>query len=268
MADSTATVTPTDPATSGAQAPAPANTPAQAEGAEPRTAEPGQQQAAPAEPAKASNWAQRRINELTRDKYRERAERELLQREVEALRSAQAQAQAQNAGESVESPQQSQVRPDDVYRVAQQIADAREFTARCNEVAVQGEKEFKDFAPALQNVRLVAELFEPSGRPTQAMEAIIAAEHPHKVLHYFGTHPDEAAQVLSLPPMQLARAIGALEMRLAAKPTAQTVSNAPEPIKPISTGGADSTSKPDPEKDPQGWMRWRTEQIKAERKQR
>lgn len=272
MADSAAstTVQPTDTPQAGAeQAQSPAPTPAPAEGAtSTATAEPGQQQQTTAEAKPAgADWARRRINELTAAKYRERARAEALERELEAYRQQLQQLQRGGAAPAPsDQPQNPTPRPDVVEKVAEQIVREREFVARCNQVAEAGAKEFKDFSAAMANVSSVAELFDPQGRATPAMEAIIAAEAPHKVLYHFGTHPDEAAQILSLPPLQLARAIGALEARLASKPAPVTTSNAPAPITPIGEGSGDATGSKPSEKDDIGtWIAKRREQLYGKR---
>lgn len=216
----------------------------------------------PTEDGRKDAWVQRRINELTSAKYRERARAEAAERELERFRqSPQQDADGDQTQQETRPRQDRDARPNDVVREAQRIVDQREFLSRCNTVAEAGEKEFTDFVAARDNLSLMTELFLDNVTPTPAMAAILAAEHPHKVIHHLGTHPDEAEKLLSLPPMSMARAIGALEARMSAKPAPQ-ISKAAEPIKPIQSGSGNADDEtPKPNDSLEVWMKKRQKQV-------
>lgn len=64
------------------------------------------------------------------------------------------------------------------------------------------------------------------------------------VAYYLGTHRAEAAQIAQLEPLDMARALGAIEARVSL-PKPRTHSQAPDPIKPVTPKG---TASKDPEK--------------------
>lgn len=64
------------------------------------------------------------------------------------------------------------------------------------------------------------------------------------VAYYLGTHKAEAAQIAQMEPLDMARALGAIEARVAL-PKPRTNSQAPDPIKPVSPKG---TASKDPAK--------------------
>lgn len=81
---------------------------------------------------------------------------------------------------------------------------------------------------------------------TPAIAAVLVdSEVSAKLAHYLSQHPDEVAKIGTLSPARQAAAIGKLEDKLSAAPV---TSKAPEPIKPIGTGGkgahADLASMP------------------------
>lgn len=179
------------------------------------------------EKAKREPWFQKRIGELTREKYEARRAAEEARSQAEQYRTYLAQIQQ---GQQPQHIQQPQV---DVRTLAQQeatrmLAEQR-FNESCNKVYSTGKTEFPDFDQAVANLQAV-------GVNREFLELAATSDAGHKVLHHLGTDLDEAARILALPPVQMARELTKLEYKLA-QPVTKPVSKAPAPISPIGSGG-------------------------------
>lgn len=203
----------------------------------------------PEEKAKKEPWFQKRIGELTREKYEARRAAEEANQQAEQYRLYLAQIQ-----QGDQTAQQPNV---DVRTLAQQeatkmVAEQR-FNESCNKVYAEGAKEFPDFDAAIRNLQMV-------GVNRDFLELATTADAGAKLLHHLGSDLDEAARILSLPPVQMARELTKLEIKLG-QPAAKPVSKAPEPIKPLGSGGvAESGLRDDLSADE--WMRRRNEQLR------
>lgn len=217
-------------------------------------APPGGEAAKP-EPTEAEREArakQRRIDRMTRETYRLRAENEQLR---------------QSQGRQPVDEQET-LTAEDVERRADEKARAMTETQRvndrCNEIAKQGAKEFKgEFDKALAEVGSITPLFDAKGKPQPLMQAILETDEPHKVLHYLGTNPDVAEELADMSPLRAARKLGQIERDMAAKPESKP-SSAPKPLQPVKAAAAGGS--PDPSKDPEGWAKWRNEQLRGARR--
>ncbi|MHB1098447.1 MAG: hypothetical protein ACYCZR_02715 [Burkholderiales bacterium] len=176
------------------------------------------------EKAKREPWFQKRIGELTREKY-------------EAKRAAEQAAQeAQKLREYLESVQQGEAQQPmgDVQSLVKQEAAKliaeQTFNEACNKVYATGKTEFKDFDDSVANLQMV-------GMNREFLEIVSSSDAGHKVLHYLGNDLDEAARIAAMPPLQMARELTKLEYKLGQEKP-KPVSKAPAPIKPIGTGGA------------------------------
>lgn len=192
---------------------------------------------------------QRRVDRLTRERYQLRAEND----------------QLRTRGQPQPSDEQEVLTPEEVDRrateKARQMTEAQRVNDRCNEIAKQGAKEFKaDFNKALEEVASITPLFDAQTRPTPLMQAILETDEPHKVLHYLGTNPDVAEEIADMSPLRAARKLGQIERDMAAKPEPKP-SNAPKPLQPVKAAAAGGS--PDPSKDPEGWAKWRNEQMRG-----
>lgn len=169
---------------------------------------------------------QRRMDRRTAELYRERAERE-------ALAARLAQYEQQKPQQEGERPQQA-----DPYQIARQIAETERFTEKCNAIADEGGKKFKDFDVALRNLASeVGPLVNDKGGPTDLMEVVLEAEKPVALLHYLGTNPDVAAELADLSKTQLARRLDRIEREMAQAGKPQ-VSSAPRPLTPVTGSGS------------------------------
>lgn len=183
------------------------------------------------EKAKKEPWFQKRIGELTREKYEAKRAAENAAQEAQKLREYVAQVQQGNQPDGaldVESYVTS--------KAAEMVAE-RSFNEACNKVYETGKGEFKDFDQAVSNLQMV-------GMNRDFLEIVSSSDAGHKVLHHLGTDLDEAARISALPPLQMARELTRLEYKLN-QPQSKPVSKAPAPIKPIGAGGSPSSGLSD-----------------------
>lgn len=68
-------------------------------------------------------------------------------------------------------------------------------------------------------------------------DAILESNNSTAIVDYLGNNPDELDKIAQLPPRAQDRAIVRLDAKLDAKPAKKAT--APEPIKPLATGGAE-----------------------------
>ncbi len=101
------------------------------------------------------------------------------------------------------------------------------------------------------------------GIDANALGVIVEADEPHKVLKHLGDNPDEASRILGLSPVAMARAIGALEVRLSQPKSKPAASKAPAPIVPVSARSASAHALSD-EADMKTWMAARNAQTKGQ----
>lgn len=203
------------------------------------------------EPEKKTPWFQRRIDELTRDKWEEKRRADALAATLEAMRK----------GQQPEAQQPSNQNTPDVETLAtqkaQELVRQQAFNEACNKAYDAGKSEFGDFEESITNLRMVGALRE------DLIDAALAAGDGHKVLYHLGQNPDEAARIAALSPTRMAIELVKVA-QTAAKP--KPVSSAPAPIKTV-----DGTSKGDPtalsdDLDYSEWEKRRQAQLDARRR--
>ena len=185
---------------------------------------------------------QRRIDELTREKWNERREKEAALALVERLKS-----------------KEGDPKPDPVQDldslVAQKLAE-RDFNEACNKTYAKGKEQFQDFDEAVNGHKLLGDI----GGRRDYLEAVSALDNGAQVFHHLGKNLDEAAHVLSLPPVKMALELTKLSQKLSKAPP---VSKAPPPIKPVA-GTASRDFDPETASMDE-WVKWRDEQVAKER---
>jgi hypothetical protein len=207
------------------------------------------EQPAGRKPARAVG-ADKRIKELTREKYEARnkaeaaaAEAAELRRQLEEMRARHAahDPQAQPTGQPAAQPvvqRQGETGQDFNARVqaeAQRLNSEAAFNAACNRVAAKGAETHKDFAEAQS--ALVGAFGRQINARQEFLQAITRLENGHDVFHHLGSNLQEAETVFaSANPVDLVLAIKDLSAKLKT-PKAQKVSNAPAPVTPIRGGG-------------------------------
>lgn len=179
----------------------------------------------PEEKAKREPWFQKRIGELTREKYEAKRQADSVAQEAAQLREQLARIQQ---GEDAEAEQV------DVHTLARQeaqrIVAEQSFNDTCNKVYAAGKAEFPDFDNAVANLQMV-------GVNRDFLELATSSDAGAKLIHHLGTDLDEAARIAALPPVQMARELTRLEYKLAQPVATKPVSKAPAPITPIGSGG-------------------------------
>lgn len=204
--------------------------------------------------------SQRRIDKRTADYYREQARANQLAQEKEAL-----EARLREFSTDEQQPQ-GNIDPQKLHQVismqAKHIARMQIIGEKCNQVAVEGTKEFSDFPEKLAVVNLeVGNLFDQNQHPTETMQIILESDSPAKLLHYLGSNPDIASSLSGMTPTQLARKLDRIEREMSEKAKKQT-SGAPKPITPVQ-GAAANTELHSGLSDEE-WIRRREKQLKAE----
>ena len=231
---------------------APTEAPAeQPEGTTQPPAEAGAEEASPPSTQEPAPWARKRIDDLTREKHeakRRADELEARVREMEAAQTA-----GRHATDDAEIDRLARER-------ATQIAAEQRFNDACNRVYESGKTEFQDFDQKL------ATLTQNLGNLNiTTLSALVEVDNPHKVLYHLGTDLNEAARILSLPPLKQAMELAKIGNNMSNTPT-KPASKAPAPITPkVGVGGG---AQPDIYSDKLStseWMELRNKQLKEKR---
>lgn len=154
-------------------------------------------------------------------------------------------------------------------RLATQLEAQREFNRRCNETAVAGRAVFGEelFNNRVMELRRIVDGNDPSAVATYntLLEAAMETGEGARVIHALGADPNEAARLMSLPPVKMALEVAKLA---AAKAADVPLTGAPKPVTPIGGRGA-SNERIDPTDaersdrlDTATWMKRREEQVK------
>ena len=231
-----------------------------------------------AEKEPKENKVQKRINELTREKYEARK----LAEEAEA-RAAELQKklEAQNQAEQEKAPDELDYDDHDEYLAARdqylinqaKKAALQEFRAEERTIAQQlkeQERAAKAQEKFVNNLQSKADQFEnfdqvAGGHPYMSndmYEIILESDKGPELAYHLGSHLDEAERIYSLPPIMQARELTKLEAKIeTANPKKAT--SAPDPIVPIGSGG---TVEKDPEQmSGDEWAAWRYKQLEKKR---
>lgn len=223
-----AAATPPAPAAPAA-APTPPD-PAAAPASDPPAGDPATPPAGDPPPDPAQMVPRSRIDREVREKWEAR-------RRADALESENARLRAMAGGAPAPAPDPAAAADPAtldqlVQSRAEQIARAQDFDRRCNDVAARGKKEFPDFDQAVANFGMFGGL----GAHPDFVDAVTQLDDSPAVLHYLGTHPDEAERVMGLRGAAQGVALGHLSARLGAapaKPAAASASRAPAPVAPV-----------------------------------
>lgn len=226
---------------------------------------------------------QKRFDELTRDKYAERAARERAEREADELRkrlSGNAQSQASTDGPPKRedfADYDSWIEAKAEYKAAQiverklqeaeraaQERQAQEQLARQQQegrraIVQSAEKlraQFKDFDEAMDNIVDV-------DAPPAMERAIAMSENPAAILYALGKQPEVARQIARLDPLAQAKAIGAIEFALKSRPP--QVSQAPAPGAPVGGRPSSPPQTLETATNYDDWLKLRRKQIAARR---
>jgi hypothetical protein len=180
---------------------------------------------------------QRRIDQLTREKYEERRRSDALQAEIAQLRQGQ--------------PANEAPAPDLEAAVEARIKQ-RETQKRIDSVYTAGKSEFPDFDKSLETLALFG------GVPPAMSEVILDLDDSHKVFNHLGSNPAEFERISKLSPGRMALEIARLETTLK-QPKPQSISKAPPPINPI--GGKSAPAEPEEFSSTAEYIAYRKKQL-------
>ena len=175
---------------------------------------------------------QRRIDQLTRDRYEARRERDEARAQM-AEWQRQQQRQQQPAGPEGEAEERA-------YQRFQQQRIEEDFNRQCNDLWQRGVDEYgQEMSEAKRGLDAVG-----WGNRPDALAALTALPDGHRVYRELAGDLDNAARILSLPPMRMA--VELARMSRDAPQNAATVSRetnreplegrrtrAPEPLRPV-----------------------------------
>ena len=182
------------------------------------------------------DWVQRRIDQLTREKFEERRQREALETQ---LRQYQQPAEAESSDRPMTAEQ--------IRAEAKRLVQEERFNEACNKTFEAGKKDFPDWDASLRTFGMLG------GASQEFLEAITAMDAGHKVLHHLGQNPEAAERLLSLPPIRMAMELSRLEASLSK--AAPPVSKAPPPISPV--GGRAAPAEPTEFGSTEEYVAWR-----------
>jgi hypothetical protein len=167
---------------------------------------------------------QRRVDRVTAARYQAEARAQQLEAQL-----AQFQQQTQPEGKQ-EAPQV------DPYKLAEEIATAKQITDRSNSTFSDGVKAYGDAFKASVSAVIdeAGPLINDRGMPTALGEAVLDSDKPADLLHYLGQNPDIAESLHGLSAARLGRRIEAIERDM----KASRVSKAPAPLQPVTPKGA------------------------------
>lgn len=170
---------------------------------------------------------ERRLGRVTAARYQAEAEAQQLRAQL-----ARYEQQTQPEGKQ-EAPQV------DPYKLAEEIATAKQITDRSNSAFSDGVKAYGDSFKASVSAVIdeAGPLINERGLPTALGEAVLDSDKPADLLHYLGQNPDIAESLHGLSAARLGRRIEAIEREMK---TAK-VSKAPAPLQPVTPKGAPIT---------------------------
>lgn len=220
-----------------------ANSAVQSTGTEPTSTVPTDGE--PSASEKKAPWFQRRIDQLTAEKWEERRAAESARKqtadllaEMATLRSASVDKPSTPTA-AVEAATPTPSRPVSTGREvseaeinaraeqrAEQISREKAFNKACNDIAAAGKEEYGDFDMSLKTFQMLG------GIPTQLLDTITEMPNAHKVLYSIGKDPDLAERIVKMPVAKQALELARLEANLS-KTTPREVSKAPPPVRTI-----------------------------------
>lgn len=190
---------------------------------------------------KIKPWYQKRIDELSALRAREREEKDALAAKLAALekpaegetptfKPEQFEALVDQRAEAKLAAKEYERRAKSWVQAGQKEFGAAEFDTICADVAAMGVGDSPDFMQIITDPEIV-----PEG---------------HKVLAMLREDPDTAERILAMPPMKMSAALALMSTK--EKPTPAPISKAPAPIKPV--GGSAKPATVDDNQDMKTWL--------------
>lgn len=207
---------------------------------EPGAEQTAQQDEATQQDKPKNDWVQRRIDQLTREKFEERRQREAMEARLRQYETQQSSVdQSQNGNQPMTA--------DQIRAEAKRLVQQERFDEACNKTFEAGKKDFPDFEQSLRTFGMLG------GAPQEFLEAVTSMDLGHRVIHHLGQNPEAAERLLSLPPLRMAMELTRLETSLSK--AAPPVSKAPPPISPV--GGRAAPAEPSEFASTEEYAAWR-----------
>lgn len=224
---------------------------------EPEQLTPEQQAAKDDADAKAKDpnaWAVKRIGELTRQRHDAERKAEQAAQDAKRYRELFEQKQRDDGIETITA----NASPEDIDAMveqrAQEKARAQASQERGQSVAKQGAETFPDFTSAVQTL-------DALGITNDQVANLLGMDDAHAVIYHLGKNPEEAARILSLPPLQQGRELERLSAKALKAPAPPAVSKAPNPI--TSVDSTATAQKDQSKMSTEEWMAWRNKTAKT-----
>jgi hypothetical protein len=190
-------------------------------------------------------WFQKRIDEVTRQKYEEQRRADYLQGQIDALTKGRPAPQQQ-----VETPPDRWEDPEGYDRWL--INQAAEVAQRRTAEDMQRQQALRTFEERVQAARQVhpdydAVTHDPSLPITPKMAEIIRkSDNGPEVAYYLGTNRSEAQRIAALDPDEQVAEMGALRASLRKQPAAQAQTRTPPAAPPRTVSGISAGLNKDP----------------------
>lgn len=208
---------------------------------------------------KPEKGVQKRINELTREKWEERRARQELERRLQEIEARSYQAQAPSQAPTLEqfnydteayqravfqyAQTESQRQFREQFEQERQMRAQQEQQRQFQSMLMEHDRREAEFARSVPDYHEAVESLVSSLRLPQAtVEVMASSERSPEILYHFATNFEEAAKLSEMPPHLAALHIARLEAKLANKP--KPVSKAPAPP-PSLTGAAQVNKSPE-----------------------
>ena len=213
---------------------------------------------------------QKRIDELTREKYDERRRAELAEQKLEELKKQKPESPATSEKpklddfDTIEEFNEAlfdwKIEERERERQAEDSLKGRADQSAMHQATVEASVDYllKTGADKYPDFQAVAGAVPPAVMSDDMLIALGEIGKGADVAYYLGKNPAEAATLVNLSPVQLGRAIARIESGLVDAPI-NTPTKAPEPIKP--SGNRASAEKDPAKMSDKEFAEWRRKQI-------
>lgn len=159
-----------------------------------------------------------------------------------------------------------------IDEAAAQLATAREFNRRCDEVAAQGRQQYQNFDSRVQRLVGLIDNSDPQQRNqyNAFLNACLETGQAARLVFDLGGDLNEASRIMAMEPVKMAVEL----TKLSARATTTEASRAPSPLNPMASAAQAMRTSIQPDDadnsdslSTEEWMRRREEQV-ASRRQR
>lgn len=196
-------------------------------------------------PPKKVPWFQKRIDEVTRQKYEEQRRADYLQGQIDALTKGRSAPQQQ-----AETPPDRWEDPEGYDRwLINQAAEVAQKRAAEDMQRQQSLRTYEERAAAARQAHpdFDTVVHDPSLPITPQMAEIIRkSDNGPEVAYYLGTNRSEAQRIAALDPIEQAAEMGALRASLKKQPAAQAQTRTPPAAPPKTVSGLSAGLNKDP----------------------